>query len=333
MKIYPLVFIVALSLQKVFIELKNQKKEPKRHGRVLEESLSNDRFDFSTETHNEHYKRIKEDIKGIEASYIECLDNLADLDYSEDSVNGCVGKDLIFVVNDISYERKKIIGRADKKIRDYIMEYCYKLAGMNEAQSTGCDALERDVLDLLWAELNIETTIDYHRHKYLFTFGEIPEENFEKILLYLKNLYSELSELITEIDHHEQLTNANIKTTINRRTKHLLERARENIKNPLPKIYKHFIEIHEKINEPSKVHVDNLPRPVTMNSSSKLYEGHGNPYVEEFHEKTGYKYTRTGEDNSIRANHYGPIITIPDRKLKKTNSKRLEQSRKKSQGK
>lgn len=290
--------------------------------RKLEDSAStDDQFKFNVETHNENFKRIKENMKAIEESYIQCITDLADNDFAEETVNNCVGSDLIYVTNDVIYERKKLIGRADKKIRDYMLANCYEVAQSNEAQSNGCDLLQRDVLDLLWDELNIEATIDYHRAKYLFTYGEVPVAAFDKIIVYLKTLYEEMYELITEIDQHALLTNTNIKTAIDERTQGVLKRANESLKNPLPKIYKHTIEIQEKINEPSRVEVDQLPRAIVMDSSTQLYASHDNKYVEDFNKATNYKYTRTSGTNSINASNYGPVVTIPDRKLKLDENK------------
>lgn len=314
MNIPPLLFILGLLLHAPLGAAKKVTRTTRHEGRVLDESVGDD-FQFNVATHNEHFKRIKEDVKAIGDSYIQCINGISDNDYSEEAVEGCVGKDLIYMNNDISYERKKLIGRADKKIRDFLMRYCYEVAGTNEEQSNGCDVLERDMLDLLWQELNIYTTIDYHQSKYLFIYGEVPEASFANIMLYSKDLYKELTELINEISQHALIVNASVKTAVNRRTQHVLQRAKDSITNPLPKIYKHKIEIQEQINEPSAVHVDNLPRPIRMDSSTSLYSSHNNPYVEEFNQQTGFKFTRLSNSNGMNTINYGPVVTIPDRKL------------------
>lgn len=324
MKISPTLLLIPLILHNLSMGAESQTLNHNSPPRELQDTDTEGKYEFNVHTHNEHFKRIKENLKAIEQSYIDCVLDLSDNDFSEETVNDCVGNDLIYVTNDITYERKKMIGRADKKIRDYLLEYCYKVAGLNEVQSNGCDILEKDVLDLLWIEMNIESTIDYHRHKYLFTYGEVPSEAFEKIIIYLRTLYQELRELITEIDHHGLLSNANIKSAIDRRTQQVLDKAREHIDNPLPKIYKHVIEIQEKINEPSRIEVDHLPRPVVMDNTNKLYTSHNNPYVEEFHKSTGYKYSRMSNTNAINATNYGPIVTIPDRKLMIDSDSKLD---------
>ena len=282
-------------------------------------SSSTDQYSIGTDTQNQYFQQIKDNIKSIQDSYTNCIDDIADPDYSETAIDACVGKNLIYMDDDISYERKKMLGIVDKKIRDYMMTYCYKIAGMNAAQSAGCDVLEADVLELLWAEFNFETAIDYHRQKYLFTYGEVPVATFDQIVTYLKSLYDELSSLITEIYYHGQLANANIKAEINRRTKLILKKASDSAQNPQPKVYTHSIQIQEKINAPGQLNVNQLPRPIVMDTSNQLYQGHINQYVEQFKKYTGNQLDSNDGLNSINASSYGPVVIIPSRKLKQAD--------------
>lgn len=262
--------------------------------------------------HIKNFKKVSEDLMEIQEAYEECVNNIPDNDFSELSVNECVGKDFIFVLNDISYERKKIISRADSKIRKHFIEDCYKVAGLDEVMSNGCDLLEKDILDLLWAELAFSHLVEFNRHKYLYEFGKLPLELFNSMVEKFKDIEAELNQLITEIYDHNDVTIIKLKKHIDARTRKVIERARESYENPQPKLYKHVIEIQEKVNTPRPINVHNVPRPVVMDASNQMYAMHDNPYVEDYLAETG-DHGDGIEESSM--NNEGPIIHIPSRKL------------------
>ena len=76
------------------------------------------------------------------------------MDFSETSIKECVGDNMIKLIIDIKYETMKIISRADTKIRQFFVDFCYMDAGDDEEFSGSCDKLERDTLDLMWYGLN-----------------------------------------------------------------------------------------------------------------------------------------------------------------------------------
>jgi hypothetical protein len=264
--------------------------------------------------HIKNFKRISEDLMEIQEAYEQCVDDIHDNDFSEMSVDECLGKDFIFVLNDIAYERKKIISRADAKIRKHMIELCYEIAGRDEIMSNGCDLMERDLLDLLWSELNFSGLVEYNKHKYLFEFGEVPVKTFDELIEIFSKLEAELDELITEIYDHNDVTIIKLKKHVDERTRKVIAMAQESYENPQPKLFKHVIEIQEKINAPRPIDVNDVPRPMVMDSSNQMYALHNNPYVDEFHEETDHKYINGPEHLEI--NNSGPIIQIPDRKLR-----------------
>ena len=264
--------------------------------------------------HIKNFKKISEDLMEIQEAYEQCIDDIHDNDFSEISVNECLGKDFIYVLNDIAYERKKIISRADSKIRKHMIEECYEVAGRDEIMSNGCDLMERDLLDLLWSELNFSGLVEYNKHKYLFEFGEVPVKTFDKLIEIFSKLEEELDELITEIYDHNDVTIIKLKKHVDERTRKVIAMAQESYENPQPKLFKHVIEIQEKINAPRPIDVNDVPRPMVMDSSTQMYAMHNNPRVDEFHEETDHKFIDGAEHFNVDNN--GPIITIPDRKLK-----------------
>ena len=275
--------------------------------RLLEESEPGDtRFEFNVHTHNMYYKRISENLKAMEEAYKECLDSLSNSNYTEESVENCVGKDMIYVINDINYERRQMIGRADEKMRSYMIENCYKRAeGIDGANN--CDLLERDVLELLWNELNFGLLVDYHRAKYVKEAAQVPVEDFERIADYLTKLHNELKELLEEVDDHSIIIRANLKKIIDMRTRVILEEAQESVKNPLPKIIKHNIEIEERLNNPNYLDVTRLPRAAKQDGTRTMFAMKSNPEVEKFYKQHG--------DILAREDITQPIVTLPERRL------------------
>lgn len=290
---------------------------------ITDNAEANGMIELEAEAASEHiknFKRISEDLMEIQEAYEQCIDDIHDNDFSELSVNECVGKDFIFVLNDIAYERKKIISRADSKIRKHMIEECYEVAGRDEIMSNGCDLMERDLLDLLWSELNFSGLVEYNKHKYLFEFGEVPVKTFDKLIEIFSKLEEELDELITEIYDHNDVTIIKLKKHIDERTRKVIEMARESYENPQPKLFKHVIQIEEKVSGQRPIDVRDVPRPMLQDASSQMYALHNNPYVEQFNEETGHQFV-DGAPDHLGVSNDGPIIQIPDRKLKDSNTK------------
>ena len=273
--------------------------------RLLEESNGDTAYEFNVQTHNMYFKRIAENLSSMEEAYKDCIDELSDANFTEDSVDACVGKDMIYVLNDIDYERRQILARSDAKIRAYMKAYCYS-ASSSVAEATSCDLLERDVLTLLWEELNFSVLVSYHRSKYTVDAGQVSDGVFDKVVSYLQGMYNDLTELLDEIDDHSIISRANIKKAIDMRTRVIVEQAHENVRNPLPKIIKHTIEIEEKINDPNSVNVDNIPRPIVHDGSTTLFAGHDSAEVEGLRAAV-----QDARDDATD----GPTVTIQERRL------------------
>lgn len=277
--------------------------------RLLEESNGDTEFEFNVHTHNAFFKRVSENLNSMEEAYKECLDNLSNANFTEQSVSSCVGNDMIYVLNDIDYERRQILGRSDAKIRAYMAKYCYGMA-TDVHGATSCDLMERDILTLLWEELNFGILVSYHRSKYTNDSAQVPEAVFDKVVTYLQNLYTDLTELLDEIDDHSIITRANIKKAVDMRTRVIIEQAQENVRNPLPKIIKHTIEIEERISNPNSLNVGNIPRPTTHDGSSSVFGLESNPDVDAIRGPV----ERLNDDDVE-----GPTITIPERRLNLEN--------------
>lgn len=269
MKIFtkPLYFLWVASLLVALASFKVTYHSNKL-SRLLEESIDS-KFEFNVQTNNMYFKRISENLESMEQAYKDCLNSLSNSNFTEEAVDSCLGHDMIYVLNDIDYEKSQIIGRADSKIRAFLLEYCYKNVD-NGTGANSCDLLERDILELLWNEFNFGTLIDYHKSKYLGDMAEVPDSIFNKVVPYLQNLYGELNELLDEIQDHSIIIRANIKRAIDIRTRVILEEAEENVNNPKPKIIKHTIEIEERIITPNYLTVNHVARNIALNGSRVL---------------------------------------------------------------
>lgn len=264
--------------------------------------------------HMRNFKQIARDIQEFENSYTDCLKEISPNDFSEIKIDACLGKEFQFVVDDLDYLNKKMISKVEKRIRHLFIEECYKPAGLNEVFSNSCDLLEKDCLNILWEELNFVKLLSNNKAKYIFEYAKLDEKIFDTILEFLTPIHQEFWELSTEAFNHKDLTIVRIKEYIDDRTKSIVDLARNNINSPQPQIFKHTIEIEERVVNPNLVNVDNLPRPTAIGSNDRMYEEGNNPLVDEFKEEYGDQAENLKENYSGQ----GPTIYIPtSKKIKK----------------
>lgn len=160
------------------------------------------------------YISISADLKVYQNTYIDCLHNLSDLDFTQANIELCVGKDQHFVDDDISFFKRKVLSKSDSILQSRFFENCYKPAGVDLVLSSGCDLLQKDVMKLLWDEMNYYSLIDYHRNKYMFLHANLPDNMVEEMVLELKYLYQQQNSLFVELYNHSILTHQRIKDFI-----------------------------------------------------------------------------------------------------------------------
>jgi len=173
------------------------------------------------------YLSIAEDLKHYENTYIDCLDKLSDLDFNQTNIDGCVGIDSRYVIDDIDYFKRKILARADSIIRSRMIDKCFKVAGMDLAESAGCDLLQKDAIQLLWAELNFHDLVDYHRNKYTVQAAALPVDLLDTILEEFKELYAKQTDLFVELYNHKTLTVQRVRDYIADRLEYLEDMEEE----------------------------------------------------------------------------------------------------------
>lgn len=90
-------------------------------------------FEDNSETeHLRNFKKISEDLKVYEDEYSECLKEIPNNEYTEETIEECVGKDFLKVMIDIKYETMKIFSRGDETIREIMIDRCYMEAEDDE---------------------------------------------------------------------------------------------------------------------------------------------------------------------------------------------------------
>ena len=239
--------------------------------------------------HNRNFVKISQDLKAYEDAYKACLENISDSDFSMETIEKCVGVDYQFVYDDIDYEKRKILARADSTIRTDMISICYNEAGADLVMDNACDLLQKDALDLMWSELNFEILVEYHREKYVFIHAKLPDDLFTKVINRFKDVYRELAQLVEELYAHRDLTIARLKREIDERTTIISDKFRYQADHPTPKLKKDVITIDETLIDHPNYYVplDNLPRPMIENGQDQAYALGGNPWTQSFAQNVG----------------------------------------------
>lgn len=223
----------------------------------------------------ERAKNIKEvstNLKAIQDAYTECLDKLSDLNFSEENVEKCLGPNNNYLINDIDYERLKIIARTEQSFRKLMVDECYLKAGEDVVISHSCDLLSTDVVKMMWLELNFYELPNAHQEKYLKIYCKMPEDIFHTVMLKLKTFYEQIKPLMKEINLHKQIVLVKMKTYVNDRKFQLSIEFKDKPRYPIPIITKHSIEIEEILTDP---HSPNVIYPGLKYPSRSLIDDDG----------------------------------------------------------
>lgn len=284
--------------------------------------------------HMRNFQKISRDLKALEEEYKECINNISDQVFTQEEIEECVGVDFKKVILDIKYETLKIISRGDSRVKEFFLEQCYKVAGTNEQFASACDAMERDILSLLWNAMDFVQITRINEDKYLSVISAMPRETFEELMNSLTEFSEEFFELMDEVDSHKEVCILRLKTLIDDRTKLIIEAARESAENPQPKIVTHQISIQTQINDP------NLPAPTNLpdNQFENNLEAESDD-IAELDETEGEGEGEDEGEGEEMLKHKTRKLKMATRakKLKRMETirakqKRLEQFRKKNNG-
>jgi len=243
--------------------------------------------------HLRNYKKISGDMQLYEDEYSMCLKEIPDDNYTEESVDQCIGVNFIKVSLDLKYVILKVMAKADARVRSIFIKFCYTPAGVVEEISNVCDLMERDILDLLWNGFDFMSLVELNKNKYLQVYGVLPQEFYDNIMNSLTRLSTEYFELLDELDNHKEMTILRLKTLIDDRTKLMLEEAENHPSDIQPALVEHKIQITERLDADDGSGIDLLP--------TVQYE-HGYDFQKkrELRNKDGEKY------NSVRSLNSGP---------------------------
>ena len=137
----------------------------------------------------------------------------------------------------------RIISKADQKVREFFVDRCYSLAGVENILAEACDFYERDTLDLVWSGLNFVDILTVNSEKYMSEYGSMDQETFDGVMEYLTNFSTEFFELLDEVDNHKEITLLRLKTLIDDRTNLVVQSLHSEATSADPTIIQHTIEV------------------------------------------------------------------------------------------
>ena len=188
-------------------------------------------FDLESNSEQQHllnFKKVAEDFKIVEERFLECLRKIPQEAWVLRELVICVGRNFGKIESAMDYERKVLLARAESRVRRVMTDECYSDAGLDLSHSRSCDLMEKDILELLWDEMNYPALVKYHQEKYTFTYGQLKVDKFDKYLGFFAELYRRDSELLEEIANHGKIALLNIKKFIDDTTEHYAAEARSN---------------------------------------------------------------------------------------------------------
>ena len=180
-------------------------------------------FVISPLNHDQNYLKIKGELAEYENAYNSCLNSLSDNDFSDQTVEECVGINYNFVLNDMEYEKRKLLARGDSAIRDFTVQKCIWFSNEDKVTMTACDLVIDDATVLMWNELRFAELLDFHRIKYISEHSVMPEELFKILMEQYNMIEKELHSLLNEMYDHKRLTIGRLVELISDRTSEILK--------------------------------------------------------------------------------------------------------------
>lgn len=210
--------------------------------------------------HMRNFQAISGDLKAYETEYSDCLSEISDGEFSEARIDQCIGHNFIKVLVDIKYVTMKTMAQGDSRVRSIFVDRCYSEAFGHEEFLSGCDVMERDVLNMLWTGLNFVDILLINSDKYQYEYGRVPVSTFGLILEDLKRFGNEFFELIDEIDSHKEVTVLRLKNYIEDRINLIAEAEHEHLdSNDHEVTVTHTLDIEEEHGLPESHHRKLLP--------------------------------------------------------------------------
>ena len=245
------------------------------------------------------YKKISETLKLYENAYQQCIDNIPDKFYNAVTVTECVGENYSLLIDDLDYEKRKLLSMIELKIRDSMLLNCYQQSEGNLENAKGCDLVEQDTIRMLWKELDYPRLLNVNRSKYENLHAQMESNLFGLNIEALKPTFERLDKLLEELYDHRMITIANVKIYIDGRTEQVRAywEARKNIK----RIKTTSMQVTSRLVQPPHyyINLDNMPRPVLMNGKPQTYSISNNFYVEQWAKNMGpQRYSNVNTPNT-----------------------------------
>ena len=172
-------------------------------------------------------KKIKEAMLEYEMEYKECIQEIKDNEYNDESIQECTGQNFIKFILDVKYETMIIISKEDSAVRRIFIDLCYAEAGRDLPFATGCDLMEQDILELLWNGLDFNEIIALNREKYTKDLGLMPKHIYQEIMERIGGFNDDFFALLEQIDAFKENLVMRLKIFIDERYKELFEAGLE----------------------------------------------------------------------------------------------------------
>ena len=164
-------------------------------------------------------------------------------------------------------------------MRNIIIKECYEKAENDMIISDACDVFEKDMIKMLWDQMDIYELLVYNRDKYMFVYGKMPEPIYNELVKKIKSVAKDLEGLLDEITSHRDLTVVRIKSFVDDRTKSIINLAAQNKRTGIKKIQSYDLHITQTIKDDGMDLASmNLPRPIRRDEKVDNIFKESNPY-------------------------------------------------------
>jgi hypothetical protein len=142
-----------------------------------------------------------------------------------------------------------------------------------------CDLFEKDIIKILWNQLDLYELLIFNRDKYIFLYRKMPPATFDKMMKKIKPIHHNLSEIIDEIEAYKDLIVVRMKNFVDDRTKSIVKIASNNKAKGIKAIKDYTIHVTQTIEDPNvDLTAMNVPRPIRKDTKTDdVFKG-GNPY-------------------------------------------------------
>lgn len=142
-------------------------------------------------------------------------------------MENCTGPNFLKFMIFVQFFKGTMHNNYEEYVRNLFLEKCYRVAdNMDFVQA--CDALERDIIDMVWKGYYLYFAILKNQKKYLHVVGEMPAETFKDIMADIKyNTEPFWTKLLFLNEYHDKAL-VLLKVFLEEKWKEFYEKAEDN---------------------------------------------------------------------------------------------------------